>query len=396
MKRRNFNLGWFGLGPLGGLGLAGLLIFGAFSGERREREGSERRENRASWSAAERRADGMAWSAAERRADGMAWSAAERRADGLAWLAAERRVRGAAERRTGGAAERRVNTFFGSGQEDSLLFVWWNVQNMFDTLPNSGERDRDFLPEGMYRWNSLRYYSKLYAVGRGLAAAAGGRIPDAIGVCEIENADVLDDLERRWPPAWRLWRLHRDSPDQRGIDVAVWYNPERLRVDSVAWIHPEVNHPTREALWVRFQTPSGKSLTWLWAHLPSQRAPSPESRSRAIETILKQCSLMPDGITGDLNEGLDGPLASELRRRNYESRYPSNYPGTYAYRGRLEALDGVWIQKSAQWSARSQAIPFGLQKSASAGYQIKGSFQGTRYRGGASDHLPLRIVVAAK
>ena len=432
MKRRNFNLGWFGLGPLGGLGLAGLLVIGAYAAERREREGAERREHSGAWSAAERRADGMTRSAAERRADGMAWSAAERRvrgaaerrAGGLAWLAAERRVRGAAERRvrgvaerrTGGAAERwtgglawsaaervlsgaaerRVNTIFGSCQEDSLLFVWWNVQNLFDTLPNSGERDRDFLPEGMYRWNSLRYYSKLYAVGRGLAAAAGGQIPDAIGVCEIENADVLDDLERRWPPAWRLWRLHRDSPDQRGIDVAVWYNPERLRVDSVAWIHPEVNHPTREALWVRFQTPSGKSLTWLWAHLPSQRAPSPESRSRAIETILKQCSPMPNGITGDLNEGLEGPLASELRRRNYESRYHSNYPGTYAYRGRLEALDGVWIQKSARWTARSQAIPFGLQKSASAGYQIKGSFQGTRYRGGASDHLPLRIVVAAK
>ena len=400
MKRRNFNLGWFGLGPLGGLGLAGLLVIGAYAAERREREGAERREHSGAWSAAERRADGMTRSAAERRVRGAAervWiDSAERVRSG----AAERRVRGAAERRTGGlawlAAERRVNTFFGSGQEDSLLFVWWNVQNLFDTLPNSGERDRDFLPESMYRWNSLRYYSKLYAVGRGLAAAAGGQIPDAIGVCEIENADVLDDLERRWPPAWRLWRLHRDSPDQRGIDVAVWYNPERLRVDSVAWIHPEVNHPTREALWIRFKTPSGKSLTWLWAHLPSQRAPSPESRSRAIETILKQCSPMPNGITGDLNEGLEGPLASELRRRNYESRYPSNYPGTYAYRGRLEALDGVWIQKSAQWSARSQAIPFGLQKSASAGYQIKGSFQGTRYRGGASDHLPLRIVVAAK
>ena len=324
MKRHNFNLGWFDLGPLGGLGLAGLLVIGAY------------------------------------------------------------------------AAERRVNTFLGSGQEDSLLFVWWNVQNLFDTLPNSGERDRDFLPEGMYRWNSLRYYSKLYAVGRGLAAAAGGQIPDAIGVCEIENADVLDDLERRWPPAWRLWRLHRDSPDQRGIDVAVWYNPERLRVDSVAWIHPEVHHPTREALWIRFQTPSGKTLTWLWMHLPSQRAPSPESRSLAIQSIFEQCRPMPDGITGDLNEGLEGPLASELRRQNYESRYPRNYPGTYAYRGRLEALDGVWIQKSARWTASSHAIPFGLQKSPADGYQIKGSFQGTRYRGGASDHLPLRIVVAAK
>lgn len=364
MKRSNFNFGWFGLGPLAGLGLAGLLVIGGSAVERR------------AGGAAEPRAKGFAWSAAEQVLSG----AAERRAKGFAWL----------------AAERRANTIFGCGQEDSLLFIWWNVQNLFDTLPNSGERDRDFLPEGIYRWNSMRYYSKLYAVGRGLAAAAGGQIPDAIGVCEIENADVLDDLERRWPPAWRLWRLHRDSPDQRGIDVAVWYNPECLRVDSVAWIHPEGSHPTREAIWIRFKTPSGKTLTWLWAHLPSQRAPSPESRSRAIETILKQCSPMPHGITGDLNEGLEGPLASELRRRNYESRYPNNYPGTYAYRGRLEALDGVWIQKSAPWTASSHALPFGLQKSSATGYQIRGVFQGTRYRGGASDHLPLRIVVAAK
>ena len=381
MKRRNLVLDWIRLGSLGGLGLAGLLFIGAFAAERREREGAERRENSAAWSAAERVLSG----AAERRTIplvsvfGTRWGSDFGYTTGYDFSQSLQAI-----------------TNLGSGQEDSLVFVWWNVQNLFDTLPNSGERDRDFLPEGMYRWNSLRYYSKLYAVGRGLAAAAGGQIPDAIGVCEIENADVLDDLERRWPPAWRLWRLHRDSPDQRGIDVAVWYNPERLRVDSVAWIHPEINHPTREALWLRFKTPSGKTLTWLWVHLPSQRAPSPESRSLAIQTILKQCSQVPEGITGDLNEGLDGPLASELRRQNYESQYPSNYQGTYAYRGRLEALDGVWIQKSARWTARSQAIPFGLQKSAAAGYQIKGSFQGTRYRGGASDHLPLRILVAAK
>ena len=383
MKRRNFNLGWFGLGPLGGLGLAlaGLLIIGAFSGEWREREGAERRENSDAYSVIERVRSG----AAERRTSPLVSVFGTRWDADFGYSAGYDFGRGL-----------QANTILGSSKEDSLLFIWWNVQNLFDTLPNSGERDRDFLPEGMYRWNSLRYYSKLFAVGRGLAAAAGGQIPDAIGVCETENADVLDDLERRWPPAWRLWRLHRDSPDQRGIDVAVWYNPERLRVDSVAWIHPEVNHPTREALWIRFKTPSGKTLTWLWAHLPSQRAPSPESRSLAIQTILKQCSPLPDGITGDLNEGLEGPLASELRRQNFDSRYPSNYPGTYAYRGRLEALDGVWIQKSARWTASSQAIPFGLQKSASAGYQIKGSFQGTRYRGGASDHLPLRIVVAAK
>ena len=75
-----------------------------------------------------------------------------------------------------------TNSFDEPRQEDSLLFVWWNLHNLFDTVENSGPRDRDFLPKGPYKWDSKRYFTKLYAVGRGLAAAAGGRIPDAIGV----------------------------------------------------------------------------------------------------------------------------------------------------------------------------------------------------------------------
>jgi hypothetical protein len=285
-----------------------------------------------------------------------------------------------------------TNSFDEPRQEDSLLFVWWNLHNLFDTVENSGPRDRDFLPKGPYKWDSKRYFTKLYAVGRGLAAAAGGRIPDAIGVCEVENADVLDDLERRWPPAWRLWRLHRDSPDGRGIDVAVWYNPDRLRVDSVAWIHPGQDYPTREALWIRWKLPDGTRLTWLWLHLPSQRAPSPKARADALADISAQISTPVDGITGDLNEGLDGPLAQWLRAHKFRPHYPSNLPGSFAYRGRLEALDGVWTGPSTRWRVRCTAIPYGLKRT-SNGYQIRGSFEGLRYRGGASDHLPLRMEV---
>jgi len=270
--------------------------------------------------------------------------------------------------------------------------VWWNLQNLFDTVANSGPRDRDFLPDGPYKWDSKRYFTKLYAVGRGLAAAAGGRIPDAIGVCEVENADVLDDLERRWPPAWRLWRLHRDSPDGRGIDVAVWYNPDRLRVDSVAWIHPENVYPTREALWVRWKLPDGTRLTWLWLHLPSQRAPSPNARTSALSAVLKQISGPLDGLTGDLNEGLDGPLAEWLRTKKFRPHYPTNLLGSYAYRGRLEALDGVWTHTASRWTSDTRSVPYGL-KHHKTGYQIRGSFEGLRYRGGASDHLPLRLTI---
>ena len=285
-----------------------------------------------------------------------------------------------------------TNSFDEPRQEDSLLFVWWNLHNLFDTVENSGPRDRDFLQKGPYKWDSKRYFTKLYAVGRGLAAAAGGRIPDAIGVCEVENADVLDDLERRWPPAWRLWRLHRDSPDGRGIDVAVWYNPDRLSVDSVAWIHPGQDYPTREALWIRWKLPDGTRLTWLWLHLPSQRAPSPKARADALADISAQISTPVDGITGDLNEGLDGPLAQWLRAHKFRPNYPSNLPGSFAYRGRLEALDGVWTGPSTRWRVRCTAIPYGL-KHTNNGYKIRGSFEGLRYRGGASDHLPLRMEV---
>ncbi|MFZ9189923.1 MAG: hypothetical protein ACO204_02345 [Schleiferiaceae bacterium] len=280
-----------------------------------------------------------------------------------------------------------------STKADTLVFVWWNLQNLFDTVANSGPRDRDFLPDGPYRWDSKRYYAKLYAVGRGLAAAAGGRIPDAIGVCEVENADVLDDLERRWPPEWRLWRLHRDSPDERGIDVAVWYNPERLSVDSVAWIHPAQDYPTREAIWVRWITSTHDTLSWIWVHLPSQRAPAPSARAEAMRSIIEQAPKNLDGVIGDLNEGPNGPLGTYLRRLHMQHLPWPHYAGSFAYRGRLEALDGVWVREATNWRATTHVVPLGLSKSPRLGYQIRGCFEGLRYRGGASDHLPVSISV---
>lgn len=281
-----------------------------------------------------------------------------------------------------------------NGNSDTLLFIWWNLHNLFDTVANSGPRDRDFLPQGPYRWDAKRYFGKLYAVGRGLAAAAGGRLPDAVGVCEVENAVVLDDLGRRMPPAWRLWRLHRDSPDGRGIDVALWYNPEKLRVDSVAWIHPEIGHPTREAIWVRWKKIDGTTITWIWTHLPSQRAPAPNARADAMRSILARATA--DAITGDLNEGFHGPLGQYLKQCGFTAHPPQNYPGTFAYRGRLEAIDGVWTAANAPFDALVQAVAFGLRWDKSHGYQIKGTYEGLRYLGGASDHLPLRIMVVAK
>jgi len=88
-------------------------------------------------------------------------------------------------------------------------------------------------------------------------------------------------------------------------------------------------------------------------------------------------------------------LATWLRSQKFKPTYPTNFPGSFAYRGRLEALDGIWSQE-LKWAVGGvRAVPFGLSQGA-RGYQIRGTFEGLRYRGGASDHLPLRYTVAHK
>jgi hypothetical protein len=108
---------------------------------------------------------------------------------------------------------------------------------------------------------------------------------------------------------------------------------------------------------------------------------------------MKSLEAPPDGLTGDLNEGGDGPLGDYLRSQGMQSASWTGTQGTYAYRGRLESLDGVWSRTERGSVLRCTAVPFGLKQSATHGYRIRGTFEGTKYAGGASDHLPVRILV---
>ncbi|MCF0198157.1 MAG: endonuclease, partial [Bacteroidaceae bacterium] len=115
--------------------------------------------------------------------------------------------------------------FFGEqasfSQTDSLRVMSWNVENLFDTHHDSLKLDYDFLPDGDCGWTPVRYWQKLHDVARVVMSAGNDdRVPDLVGLCEVENDTVMFDLTRR--SALRscgYQYVMTDSPDARGVDV---------------------------------------------------------------------------------------------------------------------------------------------------------------------------------
>jgi len=123
-----------------------------------------------------------------------------------------------------------------TGQEHAVMF--YNVENLFDTLDDTTKNDEEFLPEGTRRWTNTRYHNKLNAIARAVAAAGEWDLPSLIGLCEVENEKVLKDLAYgTLLSAGNYGIVHRDSPDPRGIDLALLYRRDRFSVaEARSWL----------------------------------------------------------------------------------------------------------------------------------------------------------------
>ena len=114
--------------------------------------------------------------------------------------------------------------------------AFYNLENLFDTINNNGKYDLEFTPDGSRKWDTQKYRSKIANLARTITSMASASTPNGpavLGVSEVENCSVLEDLVKevdcqlvasgRNP--WNLRIVHHDSPDRRGIDVACLYNP---------------------------------------------------------------------------------------------------------------------------------------------------------------------------
>ena len=217
------------------------------------------------------------------------------------------------------------------GQKYAAYAVaFYNLENLFDTVDDPDNNgDNEFLPDGPYNWTETKYRQKLHNMAVVLSKLGREYTPygpAAIAVSEIENKKVLDDLVKE--PELKemgLRVLHHSSPDRRGIDVALLYNPRLFRLDgykAFKYIPPESfpTYVTRDELLVT-GTMAGEKVHILIGHWPSKYGGDTSSIFREASASLAKSivdSLFRDDpgtkliLTGDLNDNPDDKSVAEV------------------------------------------------------------------------------------
>lgn len=302
--------------------------------------------------------------------------------------------------------------------------VFYNVENLFDTHDDPGTGDDDFTPQGELRWTEERYSHKLHQLALAIGLA-DPRLPAVIGLCEVENRSVVEDLARTPPLDQAKYTVvHRDSPDERGIDVALLVDTERFTLGETAWLEVDLGHDrTRDILQATLELNGVGPFEVFVNHWPSRREGTDESdpkRMVAAEVVRGEVDRLlahdPQAriiILGDLNdEPLDASLKRGLRTDDLVSddRGADLYDlvgmdrteptGSISYNGQWQYFDHVIVSRSLVWPEapnRLRAASAAAVKDARLifrhpryGDQPNRTFSGTKYhRDGYSDHLPV-------
>ncbi len=298
--------------------------------------------------------------------------------------------------------------FAGSVAAAQERVMFWNLENFFDYRNDSTSvSDAEFSSRGPKRWTRKRFNAKCNAVAKTILWAGGkkGGLPDVVGFAEVENGFVL----RRLLQGTALRKtdytmVHYDSPDPRGIDVALLYRRSRLKLLDARPCHlyeaDSSVMATRDILMAHFTGPGG-DLAVLVNHHPSKYggAASEPRRKRAVDRLAALAdSLLNTGVvrvvaTGDFNDTPDAEAYSQLPLKNLALPFHRRGEGTIKYDGRWELIDLFFVSDSLVQSRMSiLRVPF-LLKDDGAGQKPLRTYSGPRYLGGVSDHCPVWLDV---
>lgn len=298
-----------------------------------------------------------------------------------------------------------------AGQEtdDRTMLVFWNLENFFDFKDDgTGESDTEFSSTGARHWTKSRFYRKCDNVAKTLMwlGSEHGRLPDVVGVAEVENAFVLKQLVNNTVLRKLDYRIvHYDSPDERGIDCGLLYRSSRLtlvassprRVDSL-------DIRTRDILLAQFVDARGDSLAVLVNHHPSKYGGGETdwkrqvalSRLRQVADSLSAAGWPRQIAVGDFNDGPDNPLLSILGPSLSLCTRTGRQPGSIRFNGVWELIDLAFASPPLleQASFRPIAVPFLTERDAAhSGEKPLRTYSGPRYLGGVSDHLPILVTI---
>jgi predicted extracellular nuclease len=320
--------------------------------------------------------------------------------------------------------------------------AFYNLENLFDTVDGPND-DAEFLPASENRWNTERYQSKLKNMARVIDSIA----PDILGVVEVENAFVLEDLrkychsmhvsqtvavenEDRKPLGSDFEIVHRESPDARGIDVALIYNRQKFYATGVYMTSVALadGYKTRDIMRVHLvERLTGDSLAIFVNHWPSRRGGAASAASRiaaaaALTQTLQNNPSIPANylLMGDFNDDPEDPSITEglqagdafhsIVNLAFTARAADSTIGTLAWHTGWNMFDQIMVSRPLYYanlhrhesdgnaSQIASAMPninvykrvWMLQHDGNKydGWPLR-TFAGKKYMNGFSDHLPV-------
>jgi predicted extracellular nuclease len=291
--------------------------------------------------------------------------------------------------------------------QESFRILFWNTENLFDYKDDPKKNDNEFLPDATRRWTYFRYRDKLKNLAKGIIASGDEYVPDLVGLCEVENDSCLYDLTRRSPLKEAGYRyVMTDSPDQRGIDVALLYQRgsfKLLQHQSIRIPFKQVKKaPTRDILHVVGKVVSGDTLDVWVVHYPSRRGGKAKSEpyrllvaeilKHAVDSVMQVRQNPNVVIMGDFNDGPSSPVMKKLcSDGRLVNLMQGKKEGTYRYRGAWEILDQFLVSENVRTkNAEVLQHPFLLEEDEKyGGDKPFRTYNGMKYQGGFSDHLPI-------
>lgn len=318
-----------------------------------------------------------------------------------------------------------------NNQEASILF--YNVENLFDIYNNPETNDDEFTPKGDRRWTYKRFNNKLQAISKVILSASGWNPPELVALCEIENHYVLDKLLNQTPlKSYPYQIIHKESPDSRGIDVALLYNkndfypleykyiPIRTENDSIL--------KSREILYVSGIIKNTDTLHLFANHWPSRYSGLLESqpmRNLAAQILRSEIKMLQEKfpnpriiIVGDFNDqpsdesvslklgaiAFPGQMSNSNNDKifNLSWNWMEKEPGTLKFQSQWSVFDQIMVSGNllntenkiftrVEWAKIAQ-LPFLLEKDERyGGMKTNRTYIGYSYNGGFSDHLPVLL-----
>ncbi len=172
-------------------------------------------------------------------------------------------------------------------EKQHFKIMCYNVENFFDCVPDSLSNDKEFLPTGIRAWNTSKYQKKQANIAKVITAIGGWDAPALVGLCEVESDKCLFDLTHySGLKSLKYNYLHHDSPDPRGIDVALLYQPDQFKLihnEAIRILYPKApGYKTRDILFVSGLLPTGDTLHVFICHFPSRLEGETESEDKRM------------------------------------------------------------------------------------------------------------------